>query len=166
MHILIPDIDSLNAQAAVRHVARGFLNGERYRVHLVYVRKSVDPHAGYRQLENTVGEYVFTSFRRPGRPYRRILTGFRAALKDAGISDPAVCLHSLRHTALSRMVTAGVDLRTVMDVSGHSRLEELQRYTHSNEHAKADALATFQSVLDTSGTQSARVLKHQPKSRQ
>jgi nucleotide-binding universal stress UspA family protein len=51
MRILIPDIDSLNAQAAVRHVARGFLNGERYRVHLVYVRKSVDPHAGYRQLE-------------------------------------------------------------------------------------------------------------------
>ena len=51
MRILIPDIDSLNAQPAVRHVARGFLNGERYRVHLLYVRKSVDPEAGYRQLE-------------------------------------------------------------------------------------------------------------------
>jgi nucleotide-binding universal stress UspA family protein len=51
MRILIPDIDSLNAQPAVRHVARGFLSGERYRVHLAYVRKSVDPKAGYRQLE-------------------------------------------------------------------------------------------------------------------
>jgi nucleotide-binding universal stress UspA family protein len=51
MRILIPDIDPLNAQPAVRHVARGFLNGERYRVHLLYVRKSVDPEAGNRQLE-------------------------------------------------------------------------------------------------------------------
>jgi len=112
------------------------------------------------------GEFVFPSFRRPGQPYRRILTGFLAALRDAGIHDPRVCIHSLRHTALSRMVAAGVDLRTVMDVSGHSRLEELQRYTHSNEQAKAAALSTFQSVLDTTGAQPARVLKHQTKSKQ
>ncbi len=111
-------------------------------------------------------DYVFPSFRRPGRPYRRILTGFRAALKDAGIMDPRVCLHTLRHTALSRMVESGVDLRTVMDVSGHSRLEELQRYTHPNEQAKAAALSTFRTVLDTIGAQSARVLKHQPKGSQ
>jgi integrase len=112
------------------------------------------------------GDYVFPSFRRPGNPYRRIVTGFRAALRAAGIVDRRVCLHSLRHTALSRMVSAGVDLRTVMDVSGHARLEELQRYTHTNEHAKATALSTFQSVLDTAEAQSARLLRHQPKSHQ
>jgi nucleotide-binding universal stress UspA family protein len=55
MRILIPDIDSLNAQPAVRHVARRFVNGERCRVHLLYVRKSVDPRAGYRQLEASRG---------------------------------------------------------------------------------------------------------------
>lgn len=108
-------------------------------------------------------EYVFPSFRRKGQPYQRILTGFKAALLEAGITDPRVCIHTLRHTALSRMVTAGVDLRTVMDVSGHSRLEELQRYTHSNEQAKAAALSTFR--LDTTGAQPARILKHQPKAR-
>ena len=75
-------------------------------------------------------------------------------------------MHTLRHTALSRMVAAGVDLRTVMDISGHSRLEELQRYTHSNEQAKAAALSTFQSVLDTTGAQPARLLKHQAKAKQ
>ena len=51
MRILVPDIDRLNALPAVRHVARRFLNGERYHVHLLYVRESVDPRAGYRQLE-------------------------------------------------------------------------------------------------------------------
>jgi hypothetical protein len=50
MRILIPDIDSVNALAAVRHVARGFLNGERYWVHLLYVRKSVDRAAADRAL--------------------------------------------------------------------------------------------------------------------
>jgi integrase len=106
------------------------------------------------------GEFVFPSFRTPGKPYRRILNGFRAALKDAGITDPMVCLHSLRHTALSRMVAAGMDLRTVMDVSGHSRLEELTRYTHPNEAAKAAALATFQLPMGTTRSQRAKVLRH------
>ena len=106
------------------------------------------------------GEYVFPSFRRPGRPYQRILTGFKAALRDAGITTGDVCIHTLRHTALSRMVAAGLDLRTVMDISGHSRLEELTRYTHPNEQAKAAALSTFRAVADTNRSQSARILRH------
>ena len=50
MRLLIPDIDPVNAMPAVRLVARRFLEGERCRVHLLYVRRSVDPMAADRAL--------------------------------------------------------------------------------------------------------------------
>lgn len=43
---------------------------------------------------------------------------------------PGISCHTFRHTSISRMVSAGVDLRTVMQWSGHRRLETLQKYAH------------------------------------
>jgi Phage integrase family len=50
---------------------------------------------------------------------------------------------TLRHTALSRMVAAGIDDYTVMAVSGHSSTRMLERYAHPTEARKIDALGTF-----------------------
>ena len=51
-----------------------------------------------------------------------------------------VTLHTLRHTALSRMIAAGVDDYTVMEISGHSSTRMLARYTHPTEERKIGAL--------------------------
>jgi Phage integrase family len=61
----------------------------------------------------------------------------------AGIRTNDVTLHTLRHTALSRMIAEGIDDYTVMAVSGHSSTRMLARYTHPTEERKLDALATF-----------------------
>ena len=66
--------------------------------------------------------------------------GFRAALKAAGITTGDVVIHTLRHTAISRMMDANIDPRTIMEISGHSSLAELERYTHPREQRKAEAL--------------------------
>ena len=92
----------------------------------------------------------------PGRPYvftnattedRYTVNGaahvFRRAVLRAGIRSGDVTLHTLRHTALSRIVAAGIDDYTVMAVSGHSSTRMLERYTHPTEERKADALSTF-----------------------
>ena len=68
---------------------------------------------------------------------------FRRAVERAGITTGDVTLHTLRHTALSRMVAAGIDDYTVMAVSGHSSTRMLERYTHPTEVRKIDALGTF-----------------------
>ena len=41
-----------------------------------------------------------------------------------------MALHTLRHTALSRMIAAGYDDYTVMEISGHISTGMLARYTH------------------------------------
>jgi integrase len=75
---------------------------------------------------------------------------FRRAVERANIRTGDVTLHTLRHTALSRMVAAGIDDYTVMAVSGHSSTRMLERYTHPTEARKIDALGTFS--LSPAGT--------------
>ncbi len=65
---------------------------------------------------------------------------FRRAVKRAGITTGDVTLHTLRHTALSRMIANGVDDYTVMEISGHSSTRMLARYTHPTEERKVGAL--------------------------
>lgn len=38
MRVLIPEVDSVNSLPAVRHVVGRFLGGERFEVHLLYLR--------------------------------------------------------------------------------------------------------------------------------
>lgn len=46
--------------------------------------------------------------------------------------------HTLRHTAITHLVQAGVDLPTVQRISGHKTLIMVARYAHQNgEHLQA-----------------------------
>jgi len=75
---------------------------------------------------------------------------FKRAVRRAGISDPdSVTQHTLRHTALSRMIASGHDDYCVMEVSGHSDTRMLARYTHPREERKASAMDSFGSVVTT-----------------
>jgi hypothetical protein len=65
---------------------------------------------------------------------------FDRALTRAGITSGDVTLHTLRHTALSRMIAAGYDDYTVMEISAHSSTRMLGRYTHPTDARKIGAL--------------------------
>lgn len=71
---------------------------------------------------------------------------FRRAVERAEITTADVSLHTLRHTALSRMIAGGIDDFTVMALSGHSSIRMLERYTHPTQARKLDALDTFEAV--------------------
>ncbi len=70
-----------------------------------------------------------------GRPSR-----FPCALARAKIDAAEVTVHTLRHTALSRMIAAGYDDYTVMEISGHSSTRMLARYMHPTADRKIAAL--------------------------
>lgn len=53
---------------------------------------------------------------------------FEPALKDAEIA--AFSWHCLRHTFASRLVMAGVDIRTVQELLGHKTIAMTVRYSH------------------------------------
>jgi integrase len=76
------------------------------------------------------------------QPYTTVAKSLERALERAGISTQDVSFHTLRHTALSRMIAGGHSDHTVMAISGHSTTRMLQRYTHPTQTLKLSALET------------------------
>ena len=52
------------------------------------------------------------------------------ACERAGLAKPWPTPHDTRHTALSRLVAQGVDIRTVQAIAGHESLQTTSRYLH------------------------------------
>jgi integrase len=70
---------------------------------------------------------------------------FRRVVVAAGLNPREVVPHTLRHTAITHLVQAGVDLPTVKRISGHKTLIMVERYAHQNGahiHAAMDRLET------------------------
>ena len=66
-------------------------------------------------------------------------TKLNASLKD-------VTWHIFRHTYISRLVMAGVDLRTVQELAGHKDIKMTTRYAHlapAHKLAAVDRLAEY-----------------------
>lgn len=57
---------------------------------------------------------------------------FRRVVANAGLDPTQVVRHTLRHTAITHLVQAGVDLPTVKRISGHKNLSMVERYSHQN----------------------------------
>jgi site-specific recombinase XerD len=73
---------------------------------------------------------------------------FDAAVKDAKVAD--FTWHCLRHTFASRLVMAGVDLRTVQELMGHKTIQMTVRYAHL---APQHQFAAVQRLCDTEAVQ-------------
>ncbi len=82
-----------------------------------------------------------------GLPRRKPRNWFEPAAAKAGL--PRFPWHCLRHTFASRLVMAGVDIRTVADLMGHRTLAMTMRYAHLAPQHRLDAverLASFAAV--------------------
>jgi site-specific recombinase XerD len=73
---------------------------------------------------------------------------FDPAVKEAGLKN--FTWHCLRHTFASRLVMAGVDLRTVQELMGHKTIQMTVRYAHL---APKHQLAAVQRLCDTESEQ-------------
>lgn len=85
-------------------------------------------------------EYVFAN-PLTGDRYSDLKSVFPRTCKKAGISG--VAFHTLRHTAASRMVASGMDLRTVQEILGHTDIATTQRYLHAMPERKTAAVAAL-----------------------
>jgi integrase/recombinase XerD len=54
-----------------------------------------------------------------------------------------VSTHSFRRTALTHMSSAGIPLRHIQEISGHSSLASLQKYLEVSEKDKEEAIAVL-----------------------
>ncbi|MBD2213645.1 site-specific integrase [Nostoc linckia FACHB-104] len=65
----------------------------------------------------------------------------REACKRIGVEG--VSTHSFRRTALTQMSSAGIPLRTIQEISGHSDLGTLQRYLEVTPEQKRKAVSVI-----------------------
>ena len=99
--------------------------------------------------DGTTSPFVFPSNRKPGERYLDLKKGFKKAVSLAGI--PHIRFHDMRHTFATRLVRAGVDIVTVQNLLGHSKITMTARYAH----ALADVKMAAVSKLDLVGFHSA-----------
>ena len=70
---------------------------------------------------------------------------FEPAVREAGVTS--FTWYGLRHTFASRLVMAGVDIRTVADLMGHQSIQMTMRYAHL---APAHRLAAVERLVEVS----------------
>ena len=73
-----------------------------------------------------------------GLPIKVVKTAFAGAVRRAGILH--CTLHSTRHTFATRLVLAGVDLATVMQLMGHASISTTMKYAHPSPLHKREAV--------------------------
>ena len=103
--------------------------------------------------------FVFPSVHDPLKPLcpdSFLRNRYRPALKKAGIVGSS--WHSLRHTAASRRVMAGVDLLAVKELLGHRDFDTTLKYSHlSPKHLRESVnLGSLAGLIQTVATTVAR----------
>jgi integrase/recombinase XerD len=102
------------------------------------------PHAGQ--------TYLFPG-RHPNHHWKHLHTNsadriLREAFERTSIEGAST--HSFRRTALTQMSNAGIPLRIIQEISGHSNLEQLQRYLEVKPDQVKGAIASL-SMLSYTG---------------
>jgi site-specific recombinase XerD len=77
---------------------------------------------------------------------------FRRVVSAAGMNPDEVVRHTLRHTAITHLVQAGVDLPTVKRISGHKTLVMVERYAHANGAHIQGAMDKLESRYRSTGS--------------
>ena len=79
--------------------------------------------------------WIFPNPRTKTGHYDRMVKSFRRCVVKADLDPKIVTPHTFRHTAITRLVAAGADVKTVQEFSGHESIEMVMRYTHSQDRA-------------------------------
>ena len=87
--------------------------------------------------KKSLSEFVFTNPRNK-KNYTDIKKSFKSVCDAAKVAG--LRFHDLRHTAATRMVSAGIDLVVVQEILGHEDLKTTQRYSHPVPERKFQAI--------------------------
>lgn len=85
------------------------------------------------------------------QPHRRDMhKQFERAAIRAKLDPSKVTPHVMRHTGITRLVKAGIDLPTIQKISGHKTLAMVLRYVHlSDQHIDRAMAAIDTGIFDT-----------------
>jgi integrase len=102
-----------------------------------------------RKKINAFGEYVFCRTGNSVTNYHQIM---RRTAKSVGVPYGAktrggFITHDARHTAVTRMLQAGVDLSTVGAITGHSDSQLILHYSHATRESRKQAVSILENFV-------------------
>ncbi|RZM36660.1 MAG: site-specific integrase [Sphingomonas sp.] len=102
-----------------------------------------------RQMHGDEATWLFPSRSRCGKhPHRLSMAKqFLRAVLRAELNPAEVTPHVMRHTAITRLVRAGVDLPTIQRISGHKTLAMVLRYVHIHGEHIDTAIAAIDNAF-------------------
>ena len=90
--------------------------------------------------------YVFTTLAGTPLEKRNVIRAFKAVLRRAGL--PERRFHDLRHSTATLLLAQGTDVRTIMDILGHSEISlTLNLYAHVLPELRREAADRMEAIL-------------------
>lgn len=113
----------------------------------------------YKQLEVKPKDYLFEG-QIPGQPMhaRSIQHSVTLAYSKAGLAHKTHKVHALRHSFATHLLDNGVDIHTIKELLGHSKIETTMVYLHL-QTSKRNALISPLDVLDKPSNEIAMIEK-------
>ncbi|MEM9167420.1 MAG: site-specific integrase [Planctomycetota bacterium] len=108
---------------------------------VVPITATLRPHL-HRAIENSASGHIIEW---KGQPVKCVRIAFRKAAKRANLKD--VTPYTLRHTGATLAAAAGVPLRQIAGMLGHSELRTTERYAKHSPDFLADVADALNSVL-------------------
>ncbi|KKO20926.1 MAG: site-specific tyrosine recombinase [Candidatus Brocadia fulgida] len=68
-------------------------------------------------------------------------------VKKVALIAKRITPHTTRHTFATTLLDKGVDLKTVQELLGHSHIRTTEKYLHTSDEKKMDAIARLQFAL-------------------
>ncbi|MGE4504609.1 MAG: tyrosine-type recombinase/integrase [Desulfovibrionaceae bacterium] len=154
------NVDLENEQLALLHTKTGEVRNLKIARPLLDMLKS--------KPQGQPREHVFVN--QIGEPWTETPWAFRQAVDDIGLNEghddrrDRIVFHSLRHTAASLMLGAGVDPRTIQTIFGWSTLQMLERYTHALDENKSKAAMALENALAPRNAKIIQLYREKPAS--
>ncbi|MBP8954918.1 MAG: tyrosine-type recombinase/integrase, partial [Armatimonadetes bacterium] len=94
-------------------------------------------------------DYLFTTTQSNRIHASRMQIIWKRVLQDSGITRPGVSLHTLRHSAATLLLQNGVDLVSIQQILGHTRLDTTAVYLHVGGAELRKAVSAHPLCADT-----------------
>lgn len=133
-------IDDLELKEKIGWVRRGKGAKDRF---FILSEKLVTDITSYLEKEKMTTGFIFLGRNKNQLSRRAVQKFVKHAAKRAGIRKP-VKVHTLRHSFATHLLEAGVDIRKIQELLGHSDLSTTQIYTK----VSAEELKKVKSPLD------------------
>ena len=138
-------IDAKNAQVKIE---KG--KGNKDRMTILPKKLLEDLRCYYKQERPDV--YLFEG----NTPSKSVSNGavqvaVRNAMVNAGFPKGKYSAHSLRHSFATHLLDAGVDLHTIKELLGHSKIETTMIYLHLQKSKRAKLISPFDRIIEENG---------------